>query len=125
MLAFLLALSVSVFALRGSAAILEPLDVGWDRFFKLDWQVSQRHGRPVVNGYLVNSSPYRVTKIRLLVDALSPTGEVVGQQVSWVGGGDVGPFSRVYFEVPAPRDGSSTYRVRVFTFDRVELGRKR
>ena len=123
-LAFLLLLP-AVLAPRGAAAVLEPVDVGWDRYFRLDWKASTRHGSPVVNGYLSNTSPYQVTQIRLLVDALSPTGEIVGQKISWVVGSDLGPFGRVYFEVAAPPDASSTYRVRVFSFDRVEIGTKR
>lgn len=100
---------------------LEPLVVGWEHVFTVDWQASERDGRPIVSGYVANTSPHRVTKIRLLVDALDSNGNVVGQQVSWARGGELGPFSRIYYEAPAPRVASSTYRVRVFDFERVEL----
>jgi hypothetical protein len=100
---------------------LEPLVWGWERVFKLDWEVGQRGDRPVVSGYVVNDSPYTVAGVRLLVDALDPGGAVVAQQVGWAGGGVMSPFSRAYFEIPAPA-AASRYQVRVFAYDRVETG---
>ena len=120
-LVLLLTLSLpTLWAPAGSTAMLEPLVVGWQRIFKLDWQVSERRSRSVVNGYLVNDSPYLLWRVQLLVDALDSSGEIVGQQVSWAGPGAMEPFTRMYFEVPVPRQTSSTYRVRVFAFDRLE-----
>jgi hypothetical protein len=101
--------------------LLDPLVPGWEQIFKLDWQVGERRGNPVLNGYLVNDSPYPVTAIRLLVDALDEGGNVVAQRVTWLPGGTLTPFSRTYFEVPAP-GLSAKYQVRVFAFDRIEGG---
>ena len=109
----------------GWTKTLEPMVVGWEQIFKLEWQVSERRGRPVLSGYVANHSPYQVTHIQLLVDALDASGAIVGQEVSWAGGGGMGPFSRAYFEVPAPREAAATYRMSVFAFDRVESDSER
>lgn len=97
---------------------MEPLVVGWEQIFKLDWQSGDLRERPMVWGYINNDSPYAVTRIQLLVDALDDAGQVVGQRVGWVTG-SMGAFSRRYFELPAPQ-AAARYRVRVFAFDRLE-----
>lgn len=101
-----------------AAGPLEPLVVGWERIFKLDWEAAQAGGRPVVRGYVANDSPYSVTRIQLLVEALDESGRVLGQRVGWVPGAMAG-FDRRYFELPAPQPAPA-YRVRVFAFDRIE-----
>ena len=105
----------------GWSAALQPMVVGWEGIFKLDWEVKERRGKQVVSGYLRNDSPYAVTSVQLLVDALDPAGAVIAQKVGWANAGALEPFSRAYFELPTPGPGAS-YRVRVFAFDRVESG---
>jgi hypothetical protein len=117
-LALILLSAVGLTAARSSGKALEPMVVGWERIFKLDWQATERGGAPVLQGYLVNDSPYLVTRIQLLVEGLDPSGDVVGQRVAWMPG-TLTPFSRAYFSEAAPRPASA-YRVRVFAFDRVE-----
>lgn len=97
---------------------LEPMVHGWERIFKLDWQAAESKGRPVVQGYLLNDSPYIVTRIQLLVEGLDASNNVLGQRIEWVPG-DLAPFTRVYFSAAAP-DRAPQYRVRVFAFDRIE-----
>lgn len=99
---------------------LHPLLPGWERFFRVDWESVERRGRTFVQGYVVNDSPYTVTRMQLLVDALGADDRVVAQSVSWVVG-TLTPFSRLYFEVPVPRPAVK-YRVRVFAYDRIEAG---
>ena len=36
------------------AAPMEPLVLGWEQFFRLDWSSGERGGRPVVYGHVVN-----------------------------------------------------------------------
>jgi hypothetical protein len=103
---------------RAADKLIEPLVVGWERFFKLDWEITERRGQAVVGGYIVNDSPYSVGYIRLLLDALDAGGGVVAQQTNWVAG-ELTPFSRVYFEIPAEQRIPS-YRVRILAFDRIE-----
>jgi len=102
-----------------AAALLEPLVVGWEDIFKLDWQAEPHGGRPVVSGHIMNDSGYPVTRVQLLVEALDDRGAVVRQTVDWLPGGGLEPAARAYFEVPAP-GSASAYRVRVFAFDRIE-----
>jgi hypothetical protein len=96
---------------------LQPLMLGWEQHFSVTWDATQRQGRSVVEGYVINRSPYRMGRVRLLIDSLDEGGRVVDQRVRWVPG-DLGGDSRLYFDVavtPAAR-----YRVRVFSYDRLD-----
>lgn len=104
-----------------TARTLDPLQPGWERIFRLDWDRQDRQGRPVLAGYLYNDSPYIVQRVQLLVDALDAGGDIVGQRVAWAGPGAMAPFTRAYFSVPAP-PGGAQYRVRVFSYERLEAG---
>jgi hypothetical protein len=96
---------------------LQPLMRGWEQHFSVTWDAIQRHGRPEVEGYVNNGSPYRVGNLRVLVDSLDNAGRIVDQRVSWVLG-DLGGGSRLYFEVPVTP--AARYRVRVFSYDRLD-----
>lgn len=98
------------------AQTLAPLVADWDRYFSVDSQAGARKGRPIVSGYLTNTGMWGTKRIQLLVEGLDAAGNVVSQQVTWLGT-DLGPGMRSYFEVPAPAP-AATYRVRVFAFDR-------
>jgi hypothetical protein len=109
-----------VSAMGGSpsgAAEMEPQMQGWERIFNVSWEPGQYRGRPVVEGYVTNVSPYETTRIRVLVESLDGAGQVTNQQIAWVPG-DLGGGGRLFFQVPAPP--APTYRVRVFSYDRVE-----
>jgi hypothetical protein len=102
---------------------LQPLMVGAEQHFAVDWQPEQSDRPVVVRGYLTNTSPYTFDRIRLLVEALGPEGQIAGQRVVWAPG-LLGGSGRTYFE--APMGPAHTYRVRVFSYDRVEFdGRRR
>ena len=108
----------------GPVGPLEPLVVGVEQHMTIEWQAEPRAQATVVWGYVTNRSPYTFDRLRLLVDALGPDGAILGQRVVWAPG-LLGGGGRTYFEapmVPAP-----TYRVRVFSYDRVETdgGRRR
>jgi hypothetical protein len=47
-------------------------------------------------------------------------GQILAQRIEWLPR-VMGPFSRQYFEIPAPGPGAG-YRVQVFDYDRVETG---
>ena len=110
-----LALGVTVLA-----ATLEPLVQGWEQFFRIEWNAGERRGEPVVYGHVVNEWGMPARSVRLLVDALDPAGNVVGQKVTWVPG-VLTPGTRAPFEAPAPA-AAPTYRVSVFAFDWVQTG---
>lgn len=116
MLGLLIAVSADLVA---ASKILDPLVAGWEQIFRLNWQVSEHRGRPVLSGHLENVSPYTLSHIRLLVEGLDEAGGIVSQQVVWMPIGGLMPFGRTYFEAPAP-GRHSKYQVRVFSFDRVE-----
>jgi hypothetical protein len=96
---------------------LQPLMHGWEQHFSVTWDTIQRHGRPEVEGYVNNRSPYRVGRVRILVDSLDDADRIVDQKVSWVPG-DLGGDSRLYFDVPVTP--AAHYRVRVFSYDRFD-----
>jgi hypothetical protein len=106
----------------GPQGPLEPLVLGAEQHFTLDWQPEPRGQTTVVWGYLGNPSPYTFDRIRLLVDALGPGGEIVSQRLVWAPG-LLGSWGRTYFEAPMPP--APGYRVRVFSYDRVETDRFR
>jgi hypothetical protein len=96
---------------------LEPLVVGWEQYLKIQWQLERRDQAVVVWGYVNNESPYAFDRVRVLVDALDPEGRIISQRIVWAVG-VLGGGGHNYFEapmVPAPN-----YRVRVFSYDRVE-----
>ena len=101
---------------------LQPLVSGWEQHASIEYQAAPRGDGAVVWGYLQTASPYTFHRIRVLVDALDDSNEIIAQQVAWVPG-TLGWPSRLYFEVPMPPAGS--YRVQVFSWDRLESDRGR
>jgi hypothetical protein len=105
-------------ALPSAAAELEPLMAGWERVFSVDWQPGQYRGKPSVEGYVNNVSPYHTNNIRIIVESMDAGGQVTNQQIAWLPGELLGG-GRLFFQVPTPP--APSYRVRVFSYDRVEL----
>lgn len=99
------------------AAEMQPQMAGWERHFTVDWQPGEHQGRTVVEGHVTNVSPYELSHIRVLVENLDEAGRVTGQQIAWLPG-DLGGGGRLFFQVPAAP--SPAYRVRVFSYDRLE-----
>jgi hypothetical protein len=102
------------------AAPLTPLVLGWEQFFKIDWQAGQRGGRSIVYGHLKNDWGMPATKIQLLVEGFDTSGAVVGQQVAWLGT-QLPPGIQTYYEVSVPWQ-APTYRVSVFAFEWIQVG---
>ena len=98
----------------GASGPLEPLVVGTQQYFSIEWQSSPRGSQRVVQGYIKNNWGFAATNMRLLVDALEPDGRLVTQRLIWLGG-QLTPGTRAYFETPMPP--APSYRVRVFAFD--------
>ena len=99
---------------------LQPLTRGWEQHFSVTWDTVQRQGRVGVDGYVINRSPYRVGRVRVLVDSLDDAGRIVDQKISWVPG-ELSGDSRLYFNVSVTP--AAQYRVRVFSYDRIEEAR--
>lgn len=116
-----LVLALVLLAASGaSAAMLQPLVVGWENYFKLDWQPDTRAGRPVVSGHILNDWGFPARNVRLLVEGLDSSGGVTSQRIAWLGS-MLTPGMRAYFEVPVP-GAAPSYRVSVFSFDWVQTG---
>jgi hypothetical protein len=115
---------VTFTALLGAAAVpvaaaeLQPHMAGWERHFTVDWQPAEYRGRPAVEGYVNNVSPYHAANIRVLIEGLDAAGKVTDQQVAWVPGDLLGG-GRLFFQVPIA--AAPAYRVRVFSYDRIEV----
>jgi hypothetical protein len=101
-----------------NAEPLAPLVRGWEQFFTIDWQVSERGHRPVMTGQVINAWGVAATRVQLLVEGLDATSGVVSQAVMWLGD-PVPPGSRVYFELPLSAPAAH-YRVSIFAFDWLE-----
>jgi hypothetical protein len=113
------ALAVLVLTGCATGSALEPHIRGWEQFFRLDWTAAERSGETVLEGYLSSDSPGGFTGIGLLIESLDAAGTVLVQRVVWLPG-ELTPFSRTHFSAPAPLRAPH-YRVRVFTFDRLEI----
>lgn len=114
----LLALTTILMAAAGvQAAEIRPHMAGWEQILSLEYGPGQAQGRPTIEGTVTNISPYDLTGIRLLVDNLDAGGEVAGQKVAWVPG-ELRGGGRLHFSVPTTP--APAYRVRVFTYDRIE-----
>src|SRR5687768_13942928 len=64
---------------------LRPLVIGWERFFKIDWQPGERNGKPIVSGRVVNTYGAAATRVQLLVEGLGVEDKVISQEVTWLG----------------------------------------
>jgi hypothetical protein len=102
-------------AVRTEPRLLTPHDPNWQQFFKLDWKGTVRHGRPVVEGHILNDGPYLATSIRLLVEALDEHDNVVAQRIEWLLPRELTVGTRGYFVIPTPQ-AAAGYRVSVFSF---------
>ena len=74
----------------------------------------------VVEGYLHNPRPTRLTNVRLRVEVLGADGAVIAEAFGWVIG-DVTPGGRGYFAIHVPAKGAA-YRVNVLSVDFVSGG---
>ena len=117
-------IAVLVAALLASSAMaagpLTPLVVGWEQFFKLNWSVGERKGKPLVTGTIYNNWGFAAANVRLLVDELDANGQIVEQRVGWLGF-MLTPGTTAPFEVPVVH-ATPNHRVSVFAFDWVQAG---
>ncbi len=83
--------------------------------FRVEWQVApRRDGRPELSGYVNSSHGLAASDMRLLVETLDGSGQVVARTLGYVDS-LVPPFGRTYFTVRLPTAGAS-YRVTVTSF---------
>ncbi len=86
-----------------------------DRYFKVEVAPEAvPRGGWAVEGYVYSTHPYRVNSVRLRVDVLDSSGQVIHQVYGWVPG-DIPGGGRAYFFVSVPNRGA-TYRAQVLSF---------
>ena len=93
---------------------------GIERYFRVESELTQGRRGPVMTGYVYNKYGNAAGNVRLIVEGLDAGGQVASSTIAQLFG-EVPPFNRAYFEIPAPR-GGTTYRVRVLSFDPVARG---
>jgi len=98
---------------------LQPLIVGWQQFFRVQWDATRQRDQPLVEGYITNIWGFAALNVRLLVNGYDASGQQVGQLISW-GPYEIDCGSRVYFNVPVPR--AATYEVSIFSWSWIQTG---
>ena len=102
----------------GVAAMILFTSAGWAQLsqaIRLEWQVSQAAGGPLIAGYIYNDHGVPGRNIRLVVEGLDASGEVVSRTIGYVDR-PLPPLSRTYFQVRVPAFAAS-YRVTVLSVD--------
>ena len=100
--------------------IRQPMIVGWQQYFRVQWDATKKNGQALVEGYISNSWGFGAQRIQLLVTGYDATGKPLGQVIAW-GPNEIDPGDRRYFDVPVP-PGASTYDVAIFAWDWIQTG---
>jgi hypothetical protein len=108
--ALLLALVVGT----GAEAVMTPS--GIDPRLRLDWDAGKSmRGRPEVSGYVYNDYGRAAFNVRLIVETLDGSGQVVDRAYGYVVG-IVPALNRASFDVPLRTEGAS-YRIAITSFE--------
>lgn len=82
---------------------------------RVEWQqTTSPGGRNVIAGYVYNDSAFRIGGVRLRVEILDSSNQVVGESFAWVYG-NVPSRGRWGFSIPPPKPGEA-FRVTVESF---------
>ena len=100
-----------------TAGLAQAQNVGGpeDRFFRVQFEAAEGRGGVRVTGYVYNRHIYSAVNVRLRLQALDASGQVVGERFAYVLG-DVPAEGRAFFAVPVQAQGA-TYRVSVHSFE--------
>jgi len=109
-------LAGTLVAIPAAAQAIEPIDLDWDRVFRITWEMVERYRKPHLIGKIENVSVYGTYQIQLLVERLDVSGQPLSQQVVWLGF-RINPGDHGFFDVPVA-EPAPTYRVRVYAFAR-------
>ena len=99
------------------AGEIKPHMLGWERILTLEYEPVAKGDKTAVEGSVTNISPYHIVGVRILIDSLDAGGQVTAQRVAWVPG-ELSGGGHLFFSVPAA--AAPAYRVRVYSYDRVE-----
>jgi len=97
---------------------LQPLIVGWQQYFRIQWSATRTSEGALIDGYITNTWGFAAQRVRVLVTGYDASGQQVGQLIAW------GPFeidtgARYYFNVHVPA-GAATYEVSIFSWNWVQ-----
>src|SRR5262245_12049051 len=99
----------------GRAAAAPYAQETLDRYFRIEYDVGSKGGRPVISGYVYNLHPGTpAERMQLSIESLDASGAVIGKSSTWVLG-SVPPGNRAYFSASAVP--GTSYRVQVLSFD--------
>ena len=100
-------------ALAGQAAAQAQGEVA--RQLRVEWtQLTEEWTRPRLVGHVYNESTYRIGSVRLRVESLDGSNQVIRETLAWIYV-DVPARGRAYFSVPRP-SGAESFRLTVESF---------
>jgi hypothetical protein len=99
---------------------LQPLIIGWQQYFRIQWTATPSGGATLIDGYITNTWGFTAQRVRVLVNGYDASGRQVGQLIAW-GPNEITPGVRVYFDVTVP-SGAATYDVSIFSWNWVQVG---
>jgi hypothetical protein len=103
----------AVTGLPERAAAQSPAEVA--RFLRVEWEpVSDTLGPPRLTGHIYNDSVYRISSVRLRVQTVNASNDVVNESLAWVYV-SVPARGREYFSIRRP-PGGETFRLAVESF---------
>jgi len=100
---------------RVDSATAQALHTQVANSLRVEWQrTTSLGGRPAIEGYVYNDSQFRIGGVRLRVEILDSSNQVVGETFGWVYG-NISSRGRWPFSMPPPTAGES-FRVTVESF---------
>src|SRR2546425_9861610 len=64
---------------------LQPLVLGWQRYFDITWQQSERQGTPILSGRIENKYGEADTRVQLHGHGIQRRGKATPVKGTWVG----------------------------------------
>lgn len=80
----------------------QPMVVGWQQFFRIQWDASKRGDHTVVEGFITNTWGFTALRMQLLVTGFDASGTSLGQVIAW-GPNEIDPGARMFFNGPSRR----------------------
>src|SRR4029453_12580173 len=112
-----LGLAVGALVLFGvieGASAQSPAEVA--KLLRVEWEPgTDKWGPPRLVGHVYNDSTYKIGSVRLRVQTLDSSNEVVGETLAWIYV-SVPARSRAYFSVRRPSGGGEGFRLTVESF---------
>jgi len=87
--------------------------------FRVSWQPRAGGGVPTIEGHVHNDSPYRVTNVRLEVDAVDTNGGLMARRDAWALG-DIPPGGDSTFVIER-FEGAANYQMKVLSYNVVSV----